>query len=283
MIPPVTAGTSTVAYVGGSTAAVIDLSEKVTSRLPIFIAAVVGLSFILLMIMFRSILVPVKAALMNLLSIGAAYGFVVAVFQWGWGASLFGIDKPIPINPFVPMMMFAILFGLSMDYEVFLLSRIREEWVNSGDSRASVVRGLASTAKVITSAALIMICVFLSFVSNVDPLVKIFGVGLAVAVFLDATLVRMVLVPSTMALLGNGNWWLPRWLDRILPHLDIEGNDFEVVALARPVGIDGGTLTEPLGIDGAVGTTVDTEMVDLTAAHISDDDDPDASRAHELV
>ena len=210
-----------------------DLTDRITSRLPIFIAAVVAMSFILLMIVFRSVLVPLKAALMNLLSIAAAYGVLVAVFQWGWGAGLIGLHSTMPINPFLPLIMFAILFGLSMDYEVFLLSRVREEYVATGDNHEAVVRGLSSTARVITSAALIMISVFGAFVLAEDPNAKLFGVGLSVAVFLDATLVRMVLVPATMSLLGRANWWLPGWLDRILPHLDLEGarKDADVVGI----------------------------------------------------
>jgi RND superfamily putative drug exporter len=159
---------------------------------------------------------------MNLLSIGAAYGVIVAVFQWGWFKGVVGIDQTLPIVSFVPMMMFAILFGLSMDYEVFLLSRIREEYYESHDNLRSVVDGLANTARVITSAALIMISVFLSFLGDPDPTVKMFGLGLAVAVFVDATLVRLVLVPATMELLGPANWWLPKWLGRILPKIRIE-------------------------------------------------------------
>ncbi|HEX2048374.1 MAG TPA: MMPL family transporter [Acidimicrobiales bacterium] len=218
-------GTASSAVITGQTAFFEDISRKLTERLPIFIAAVVALSFLLLMVVFRSVLVPLKAALMNLLSIGAAYGVVVAVFQWGWGKGLVGLEDTIPVNPFVPLIMFAILFGLSMDYEVFLLSRIREEYVRTGDSHASVVQGLRSTARVITSAALIMISIFLAFVTSSDVMVKMFGVGLATAVFLDATLVRMVLVPSTMSLLGRANWWLPRWLDRVLPRVDVEGRE----------------------------------------------------------
>ena len=200
-----------------------DLTDRLTNRLPIFIAAIVALSFLLLMIVFRSILVPLKAALMNLLSIAAAYGVLVAVFQWGWGNQLIGLHNTVPINPFLPLIMFAILFGLSMDYEVFLLTRIREEYVATGDNHTAVVRGLSSTARVITSAALIMISVFGAFVLTDDPNGKLFGVGLAVAVLIDATLIRMVLVPATMTLLDGANWWLPGWLDRILPHLDLEG------------------------------------------------------------
>jgi RND superfamily putative drug exporter len=204
-------------------AMVTDLTDRISNRLPIFIAAVVAMSFLLLMIVFRSVLVPLKAALMNLLSIAAAYGVLVAVFQWGWGASLIGLHTTMPINPFLPLIMFAILFGLSMDYEVFLLSRVREEYAATGDNHEAVVRGLSSTARVITSAALIMMSVFGAFVLGDDPNGKLFGVGLAVAVLIDATLVRMVLVPATMSLLGKANWWLPGWLDRVLPHIDLEG------------------------------------------------------------
>ena len=211
-----------VVHVGGGTATFIDLSDRITNALPWFIAAVVLLSFLLLMVVFRSILVPLKAAVLNLLSIGAAYGVVVVIFQWGWGRSLLGIDQLIPIVSFVPMMMFAVLFGLSMDYEVFLLSRIREEYLKTGKNVESVVSGISTTARVITSAALIMIAVFLSFVTQPDPVGKMFGIGLAVAVLIDATIVRIVLVPATMVLLGDANWWLPGWLDRILPKMNLE-------------------------------------------------------------
>jgi RND superfamily putative drug exporter len=221
-------GTGTEVYVGGNTAAVIDVSARIGERLPIFIGAVVLLSFLLLVVMFHSILVPLKAAVMNLLSIGAAYGVVVAVFQWGWGKGLVGIHDTMPINPFVPLIMFAILFGLSMDYEVFLLSRVREEYLKHGDGHQSVVDGLSSTARVITSAALIMISVFGAFVIGDDPVMKMFGLGLATAVLIDATIVRMVLVPATMSLLGSANWWVPGWLDRMLPVLDFEGGAPEV-------------------------------------------------------
>jgi putative drug exporter of the RND superfamily len=224
LLPAVTAGTGAQALVGGPTAGFIDQSDKIADRLPWFIATVVSLSFLLLMTVFRSILVPLKAALLNLLAIGAAYGVVVAVFQWGWGRSLIGLDETVPIASFVPMMMFAILFGLSMDYEVFILSRIREEYHRGRTNIDSVVEGLGATAKVITAAALIVISVFLGFVASDDPVVKMMGVGLATAVAVDATIVRMVLVPSTMALVGEPNWWLPRWLDRILPRLDIDAD-----------------------------------------------------------
>jgi RND superfamily putative drug exporter len=222
VLPPAVQGTGAEVYVGGITAAFIDLGDRIQDRLPYFIGAVVGLSFVLLMMVFRSVLVPLKAAIMNLLSIGAAYGVIVAVFQWGWLKGLVGLEETVPIVAFVPMMMFAILFGLSMDYEVFLLSRIRENYSETRDNLESVVDGLASTARVITSAALIMISVFLAFVPNPNPTVKMFGLGLAVAVFVDATIVRLILVPATMELLGDANWWLPRWLDRVLPKIQIE-------------------------------------------------------------
>lgn len=223
VLPATVAGTNAKVMLTGQAMAT-DLADRLMSRLPIFIVAVVAMSFLLLMIVFRSVLVPFKAAVMNLLSIGAAYGVLVAVFQWGWGQGLIGLHHTVPINPFLPLMMFAILFGLSMDYEVFLLSRVREEYVATGDSHQSVVSGLSSSARVITSAALIMISVFGAFVLGDDVNGKMFGIGLAVAVFLDATLVRMVLVPATMSLAGRANWWLPRWLDRVLPHLDLEGS-----------------------------------------------------------
>ena len=187
VLPPAVADADVHVYVGGQTAVFIDLSERVAARLPLFIGCIVGLSFILLMIVFRSILVPLKAAIMNLLSIGAAYGVIVAVFQWGWGASLFGVHESLPIVSFIPMFMFAILFGLSMDYEVFLLSRIRESYNHNHDNTESVVVGITSTARVITSAALIMISVFISFVFGGDATIKMIGLGLATAVFVDAT------------------------------------------------------------------------------------------------
>jgi len=240
-LPEVTSGTGATALVGGPTAAFIDQSDRIAARLPWFITAVVSLSFLLLMAVFRSVLVPLKAALLNLLSIGAAYGVVVAVFQWGWGRSWIGLDEAVPIASFVPMMMFAILFGLSMDYEVFILSRIREEHRRGHSNIESVVEGLGATAKVITAAALIMVSVFLGFVASDDPVVKMMGVGLATAVALDATIVRMVLVPSTMALVGEPNWWLPTWLDRILPHVDLDAVDDLEPAGTADAGADRST------------------------------------------
>jgi RND superfamily putative drug exporter len=207
------------AHVGGGTATRIDLANRITERLPWLILAVVGVACLLLLLAFRSVLLSVKAALMNIVSVCAAYGVVTAVFQWGWGAGLIGLDGPVPIDSYVPMVLFAVLFGLSMDYEVFLLSAVREHWVRTGDNLAAVRRGLAETGGVITSAALIMVCVFASFVLVDNPTIKIFGLGLAAAIVVDATIVRCLLVPATMVLLGRWNWWLPRWLDRLLPHV----------------------------------------------------------------
>lgn len=209
-------------HVGGETAIGIDSSNQVGSRLPYMFATVIVLSFLLLMTAFRSVVIAFKAGLMNLLSIGAAYGVIVAIFQWGWLRNVVGIGRPGPIEFWVPMMLFTILFGLSMDYEVFLLSRIREEYVLSGDTTEAVSNGLALTARVITAAAAIMAAVFLSFVLSDQRVLKLMGLGLATAVIVDATLVRMVLVPSVMQLLGRVNWWIPGWLDRRLPHLTID-------------------------------------------------------------
>jgi RND superfamily putative drug exporter len=209
--------------VTGGTALMEDASARLQQRMLWFLAAVIGLSFLVLTMVFRSILVPLKAAVLNLVSIGAAYGVVVAIFQWGWGANLIGVHATVPIMPLAPMLMFAILFGLSMDYEVFLVSQIRERYLHHGDPKRAIVEGVGSTGRVITSAALIMISVFGSFVLGSDVVAKMFGVGLAVAVLLDVTLVRMVLVPSVMSLLGHSAWWLPKWLERRLPIIATEG------------------------------------------------------------
>jgi RND superfamily putative drug exporter len=219
VFPRVLAASPARAHIGGQTATFADVADRVADRLPWLIGAVVLMSCLLLTLVFRSVLVPLKAAALNLLSIGASYGVMVMVFQWGWAAELIGLEQTVPIVSFIPMFMFAILFGLSMDYEVFLLSRVREEYVVTRDNVASVVRGIASTGRVITSAALIMISVFLGFVVSDDPFTKMFGLGLATAIFVDATIVRMVLVPATMRLLGDANWWVPGWLDRLLPTL----------------------------------------------------------------
>jgi putative drug exporter of the RND superfamily len=209
-------------YVGGPTASNSDFAGLMGRRMPVFIGAVLAISFLLLLATFRSVLVPLKAVILNLLSIGAAYGVMVMVFQWGWFGSVFGVGKGAPIEPWAPMMLFAIVFGLSMDYEVFLLARIREHYDATGDNSSAVADGLASTARVISAAAAIMVFVFGLFVFGDLRSIKLIGLGLATAVFIDATIVRLVLVPATMELLGKRNWWIPRWLDRILPHLEIE-------------------------------------------------------------
>ncbi|MGA1555486.1 MAG: MMPL family transporter, partial [Ilumatobacteraceae bacterium] len=228
VIPPVVAGSGVQANLTGAVPSSLDFTDYLAGRIPIFFAAVLGVSFLLLMMVFRSILVPLKAVIMNVLSIAAAYGVVVAIFQWGWLSAIWGVE-PAPIEPFVPMMLFAIVFGLSMDYEVFLLSRVKEEYDRTGDAKTSVADGLAATARVITAAAAIMVVVFGAFLLEDDRIVKLFGTGLALAVLLDATLVRMLLVPATMELLGKRNWWIPSWLDRILPHLNIEGPELDAL------------------------------------------------------
>ena len=233
------------AHVGGLTANFADLGNRVEERLPYFIGAVVLLSFLLLTMVFRSILVPLKAAVLNLLSIGASYGVLVMVFQWEWGAGLIGLEGPVPIVSFIPMLMFAIVFGLSMDYEVFLLSRVREHYVATGDNDAAVIHGLAGTARVITSAALIMVSVFLGFVTGDDPSIKMLGLGLATAIFVDATIVRTVLVPATMTLMGNANWWIPDWFDRILPTIDVDGPGSGPEPDGRPDHVPAARSTSP--------------------------------------
>jgi RND superfamily putative drug exporter len=224
VIPAATRGTPLNVYVGGQTASIEDFSAKISSRLPLFIGIVIGLSILLLMAVFRSIWVPLASAAFNLLSIGAAYGVVVAVFQWNWGASLLGVGDHVPIVSFVPLMMFAILFGLSMDYNVFLLSRIREAYFEGDSPKESVVHGLSRIAKVILVAGLIMASVFLAFISGGDVVIKMFGLGLGAAILIDVLVVRMVISPALMALLGDRAWWFPRWLDRALPDVSLEGH-----------------------------------------------------------
>ena len=229
VLPQATESSGLDVAVSGSVATQIDFSSYLAGRYVFFFAAVLALSFLLLLLVFRSLLVPVKAVVMNLLSIGAAYGVIVAVFQWGWLSDVIKIEGA-PIEPFLPMMLFAIVFGLSMDYEVFLLSRIKEEWDRTGNSKESVADGLAATARIITVAAAIMIVVFGSFVLEPNRVIRLFGAGLALAVFLDATVVRLLLVPATMELLGDKNWWLPRWLDRIMPSINVEGAAAQLAA-----------------------------------------------------
>jgi RND superfamily putative drug exporter len=222
VIPGVEESTGAQIHVGGINAIFEDFGNAIADKLPLFIGVVVLLSALLLMIVFRSIWVPLKAVLMNLLSIGAAFGLIVAVFQWGWGASLIGVDATGPIISFFPIFLFSIIFGLSMDYEVFLMSRIHEEWEHSHNATESVTRGLALTGRVITAAAAIMVTVFASFMIGEDRIIKLFGLGLASAVFIDAVIIRSVLVPAVMQLLGKRAWWFPDWLDRILPRLHVE-------------------------------------------------------------
>jgi len=226
VIPSAEKGNNMKAYVGGTTASNVDLASKISNKLPLQILVVIGLSFLLLMLAFRTVVVPLQAAIMNVLSIGAAYGVLTAIFQYGWLHGLIGLEGSVPIVSYVPLFMFAILFGLSMDYEVFLVSQI-EEHVHAGESnRDSVVSGLITSARVITAAATIMVFVFGSFVLNGDPTVKQFGIGLAVAVILDATIVRCLLVPALMIKMGKFNWYIPRWVDRVLPHISIEGAEY---------------------------------------------------------
>ncbi|GGT19515.1 MULTISPECIES: MMPL family transporter [Streptomyces] len=244
-LPSATAGSGTAAHVGGSAAAQADLNDRLARRMPAVIGAVVAVAALLLLLAFRSPVVAVKAAVTNLLSVAAAYGVLTAVFQRGLGAGLIGLEGPVPIPGYVPLLMFAVLFGLSMDYEVFLLSSVREAYLRHGDNRRAVVEGLAGTGRVITSAAAIMVCVFLSYLLSADPVVKMFGVGLATAVALDATVVRGLLVPTGMVLLGTRNWWLPGPLDRLLPRMDIEGEGTGR-GTTRPDPAAPGPATEPI-------------------------------------
>jgi putative drug exporter of the RND superfamily len=275
-IPQGLRGSSLQTYVTGSGAANLDFATFLGRRTPVFFAAVLGLSFLLLMIVFRSVLVPLKAVIMNLLSIGAAYGVVVAMFQWGWGKELIGVGKGSPIEPFLPMMLFAIVFGLSMDYELFLLSRMKEEFDRTGNNEEAVADGLAMTARVITAAAAIMVVVFGAFVLEEDRVVKMFGTGLAMAVLLDATIVRMLLVPATMELLGDKNWWLPRWLDRILPNVDVEGHHRHA-ATAAAAGV-GSSVTGSSATGSAVAAG-DRNRVSLHPGVLDTDDRGTAHRS----
>ncbi|WP_372348401.1 MMPL family transporter [Streptomyces sp. KL116D] len=223
-LPQAVSGTTAQGYVTGTTAAQVDFRDIVAHRLPFIIAVVVALAFLIILAVFRGLLVALKAAVLNVLSIAASYGVVVAVFQWGWGGPALGVSGTVPIESYVPMMMFAIIFGLSMDYEIFLLSRVHEAWLRTGDAKASVAHALEITARVITCAALIMVSVFAAFVVSDNIVVKMLGLGLAVSVLIDATVVRLLLVPAVMTLLGAHAWWTPRLLDRVLPHIDTEGD-----------------------------------------------------------
>ncbi|WP_128374489.1 MMPL family transporter [Streptomyces cavernae] len=234
-LPDVVSGTEAKGYVTGTTAAQVDFRDIVADRLPWIIAVVVALAFIIIVIVFRGPLVAVKAAVLNVLSIAASYGVVVAVFQWGWGGPALGVNGKVPIESYVPMMMFAIIFGLSMDYEIFLLSRVHEAWLRTGDAKGAVAHALEITARVITCAALIMVSVFAAFIVSDNIVVKMLGLGLAVSVLIDATIVRLLLVPAVMTLLGRHAWWTPRWLDRYVPRVDPEGSETPT-APPDPVG-----------------------------------------------
>ncbi|MEU9995086.1 MMPL family transporter [Streptomyces sp. NPDC050848] len=223
VLPQAVSGTTAATYVTGTTAAQVDFLDIVSGRLLLIIAVVVALAFLVILVVFRGPLVAAKAAVLNLLSIAASYGVVVAVFQWGWGGPALGVSGDVPIESYVPMMMFAIVFGLSMDYEIFLLSRVHEAWLRTGDAKASVAHALEITARVITCAALIMVSVFAAFILNDSIVVKMMGLGLAASVLIDATVVRLLLVPAVMTLIGKWAWWTPRWLDKVLPHIDTEG------------------------------------------------------------
>ncbi|WP_329466825.1 MMPL family transporter [Streptomyces sp. NBC_01431] len=234
-VPAALSGTGATGFVTGPTVAGQTFTDTLVAKLPLIIGVVVAAAFVLLLSVFRSPLVALKAAVLNLFSLAAAYGVVVAVFQWGWGGALFGVTEKVPVESYVPMMMFAIVFGLAMDYEVFLLSRIRETWLHRGDNHLAVATGLAATARVITCAALIMTSVFLAFMLSPNVVVKMLALGLGVSVILDATVVRLLLVPATMYLLGRANWWIPGWLDRHLPRLDPEGPAAEPAPASAPV------------------------------------------------
>jgi putative drug exporter of the RND superfamily len=238
VIPKAQAGTGLTVLVGGATAIQTDFAHILSSKLPLFIAVVVVLAFLLLMAVFRSLLIPLIASIMNLLSVGAALGIMNAVFEWGWGRSLFGLSGTAPVEVFIPVLLFSILFGLSMDYEVFLVSRMHEEWLLKGDNRLAVTLGQAETGRVITAAASIMILIFASFILEGSIIIKQFGIGLAGAIIIDAFIVRTVLVPSLMHLTGKANWWLPGWLDRVIPHLNVEAGDVPAPVLTGRVPAD---------------------------------------------
>ena len=240
VIPAATKDSGAQAYVGGFQAVTVDFTQVLADALPWFLLIVVGLGFLALVVLFRSLLVPLTGVLCSLLSLGAALGITVAVFQWGWFANLVQLQATGPIFPFLPVMVFSILFGLSCDYQVFLVSRMHEEWVNTGDNRKAVRRGLAGSGKVVAMAAAIMTSVFAAFILGIDPIVKLFGVALSTAVLLDAFVVRLVLVPSLMTIFGKANWWLPGWLERLLPHIsvesehDVEAGAAEIVDISEP-------------------------------------------------
>jgi RND superfamily putative drug exporter len=242
VLPDAVADGALTVHVGGVTATSIDSTHNIAKRIPLLIGGVVLLSMLLLLVAFRSVAVMIKAAVMNLLSVAAAYGVVALVLQGGWAGHLVGIDTPTPLPAFVPVLMFAVLFGLSMDYEVFLVSRMREGWLRTRDNERAILEGLAGTGRVITAAAAIMVAVFAAFIPSPDVILKVIGVGMASAIFIDATVVRMLLVPSVMHLLGAGNWWMPAWLGRRLPELHIEGHPEAHLPAAGPGDASDGEL-----------------------------------------
>lgn len=249
-VPRAVSGSTLTVYVGGTTAIFVDFAHVLSAKLPLFIGLVVLLSFLLLAAVFRSLVIPLTGAVMNILSVGAAFGILVAVFQWGWLGTVFGVNRSGPIEAFLPVMMFAILFGLSMDYQVFLVTRIHEEWLKSGDNRVAVRNGLAATGKTITAAALIMILVFGSFMFGGLRVIKEFGLGLAGGILFDAVVIRMAIVPALMFLFGNSNWWFPAWLDRRVPRLGIEPPE-DVAAFASAHAGENGAGVNGVGANGA--------------------------------
>jgi RND superfamily putative drug exporter len=248
-VPEATERTGLTVHVGGMTAMAIDSTDNIAQRLPLLIGGVVVLSMLLLLVSFRSIAIPVTAALMNLLSVAAAYGVVALFLQGGWAGQLIGIDTETPMPAFIPVLMFAVLFGLSMDYEVFLVSRMRESWLRTRDNSQAIVDGLAGTGRVVTAAAAIMVAVFAAFVPSPEVFLKVIGVGMAAAILVDATVVRMLLVPAIMHLLGRTNWWLPDWLDRRLPQLHVEGRP--EVFLSRSARDREAPAVEAVGVGAA--------------------------------
>ncbi|MDX6362382.1 MAG: putative drug exporter of the superfamily, partial [Streptomyces sp.] len=236
VLPRAEANTSLDLRVGGVTASYDDFADVIVGKLPLFVGVVIGLGCVLLLLAFRSLGIPLKAAVMNIAAVAAAFGVVVAIFQWGWGSELLGLGRAGPIEPFLPVIMVSVLFGLSMDYQVFLVSRMYEEWLETGDNRRAVRVGLAETSRVINSAAVIMISVFLAFVLSGDRVIAMFGIALAAAVALDAFVLRTLLVPALMHLLGGANWWLPRLLDERLPRISIEPPECRAAAGARLPG-----------------------------------------------
>jgi RND superfamily putative drug exporter len=264
VLPRAEAGTTLDLRVGGITAGYDDFADVIVGKLPLFVGVVIGLGCLLLLFAFRSVGIPLKAAAMNVAAVAASFGVVVAIFQWGWGSELLGLGRAGPVEPFLPVIMVAVLFGLSMDYQVFLVGRMYEEWLETGDNRRAVRVGLAETGRVINSAAVIMISVFLAFVLSGDRVIAMFGIGLAAAVALDAFVLRTLLVPALMHLLGGANWWLPGWLDRCLPRLSIEPPEIRTAAPGRRATIPGARGDAPVdAADAPVAVLVKERQQDV--------------------